>query len=214
LRWIAYLWSRFRDRPATVTTGGPCEKCGRPAVVFDYRANPDQPLSERRYCEACARKALWIPTPAREGAANGRVATPAEVAVVVERIIVSTSEKQHLLVFREVGGPRRLSFFTGWVEATSLWWALKEESCARPLTHEAWVASVAALGGAIQSACVHTRREDTYFAELRLLRDAVPVAIDMRPSDALLVALRAGVPFLFAESLLAADAVTEPEPAE
>src|SRR5262249_33144341 len=58
------------------------------------------------------------------------------------------------------------------------------------------------------------RRGNIYFAELRLLRDGVPTIIDVRPSDAMLVALRSGAPFLFAEPLLVPDSVSEPEPAE
>jgi bifunctional DNase/RNase len=119
---------------------------------------------------------------------------------------------EQLLVLREADGPRRLSVIIGYHEATALWWFLKQEPCSRPLTHHAWVDTVAALGGSIAPACVVARREGTYFAELRLLREGQPVTIDVRPSDALLVALRAGAPFLFADSLWATDAVSEPEP--
>jgi bifunctional DNase/RNase len=50
-------------------------------------------------------------------------------------------------------------------------------------------------------------------AEIRLLGEGGQVRLDVRPSDAILIALGAGVPFLIAEGLLAADAVSEPEPA-
>jgi bifunctional DNase/RNase len=137
----------------------------------------------------------------------------AEVPVLVERVLFTGSEMQ-LLVLREVGGPRRLPFGIGYVEATAVWWALKREPSPRPLTHQAWVDTVAALGAKAGSAGVVARRGGTYFAELRLVRGGAPAVIDVRPSDAILFALRAGVPFFFAEPLLAADSVSAPEPAE
>ncbi|WP_161968092.1 bifunctional nuclease family protein [Fimbriiglobus ruber] len=131
----------------------------------------------------------------------------------MERVIFTGSDWQ-LLVLREIGGPRRLPFGIGYVEATAIWWMLKAEPISRPLTHQAWVDTVIALGAKVQSAVVVARRGDTYFAELRVVRDGVMSIIDVRPSDAILVALRAGVPFLFSETLLTADSASGPEPAE
>jgi bifunctional DNase/RNase len=168
---------------------------------------------ERHFCEACARRTLWLPNPAAQGAVEKPAGVVAEVTVQVERVLFTGSDMQ-LLVLREAGGPRRLAFGIGYVEATAVWWTLKREPSPRPLTHQAWVDTVAALGAEIRSAGVVARRDDIYLAELRLVRDGAPAIIDVRPSDAILFALRAGVPFSFTEPLLAADSVSEPEPAE
>jgi bifunctional DNase/RNase len=155
-----------------------------------------------------------VPSPAGEGVVEPAVRGAAKVPVHVERVIFFTGSDMQLLVLREVGGPRRLPFGLGYFEATAVWWTLKGETSPRPLTHQAWVDTVAALGASVQSAVVVARRGEAYFAELRLARDGVPAIIDVRPSDAILVALRAGVPFSFTEPLFGADSVSEPEPAE
>ena len=67
------------------------------------------------------------------------------------------------------------------------------------------------MGAVVQSACVHRRRDHVYFADLRLVCGQDEVKIDVRPSDALVVALHANVPFLFTETLLAECASTELE---
>ena len=81
------------------------------------------------------------------------------------------------------------------------------------MTHEAWLSTVTALGADVQSACVHDRRDGTYFADIHLSRGGDRLKIDVRPSDALIISLRGSVPFLFSEGLLAAYAGSEPEPA-
>jgi len=213
LRRLVPWWRSLFNRPAPPAGSKPCEQCARPATVFEYRAKSDGPGVERQFCEACARRTLWVPNPAGQGAVEPAAGGVAEVPVEVERVIFTGSDMQ-LLVLREVGGLRRLPFGIGYVEASAVWWTLKREPSPRPLTHQAWVDTVAALGAKVRSAVVVARRGETYFAELRLVRDGVPTIIDVRPSDAILVALRAGVSFSFTEPLLAADSVSEPEPAE
>jgi uncharacterized protein len=211
-RFVTWWRTLFR-RATPAAASKPCEKCGRPATMFEYRASPGGPGAERHFCKACAQRTIWIPNPAGQGAVEPPAGRAAELPVEVERIIFTGSDQQ-LLVLREVGGPRRLPFGTGCFEAAAVWWTLKREPSPRPLTHQAWADTVAVLGAVVKSACVVARRGDTYFAELRMLRDGVRATVDVRPSDAMLVALRAGVPFLFAESLFAADSVSEPQPAE
>jgi bifunctional DNase/RNase len=134
-----------------------------------------------------------------------------EVEVEVERIIFCESALQQIVVLHEINGQRRLSLITGYFEAMALWWTLKREPNPRPITHQAWISTIVALGAEAQSVCVLTRHEDTYFAELRLRSAGSLVKVDIRPSDALTIAMRAGVPFRFREGLLQAYGVSEPE---
>jgi bifunctional DNase/RNase len=56
----------------------------------------------------------------------------------------------------------------------------------------------------VQAACIHDLREQTYVAEVRLDRGGELVQVDVRPSDAVMLALKAGAPMLIADRLLAA----------
>jgi uncharacterized protein len=210
---VVTWWRSLFHRPTPPVGSKPCEKCGRPATVSEYRPSPDGPGVERHFCEACARRTLWVPNPAGQGVIEPVAGGAAEVPVEVERIIFTGSDQQ-MLILREVGGSRCLPFTTGYIEAAAVWWTLKGEPSPRPLTHQAWVDTIASLGAKVRSAVVVARRGDTYLGELRLDRNGVPAIIDLRPSDAMLVALRSGAPFAFAEPVLAADSVPQPEPAE
>jgi uncharacterized protein len=132
--------------------------------------------------------------------------------MVIERVVMWSQAREQLLVLRERDGHRRLAFITGYFEASALWWFLKGEQIPRPSTFDAWINTIVALGWQVGSACVIDRSGETYFAEIRLFCERASVAVDVRPSDAVIFALRAGVPLFFKEKVLAAYGVHEPEP--
>jgi len=116
---------------------------------------------------------------------------------------------QQVLVFREVEGARRLTFVLGIYEATAIDRILKRLGGPRPLTHDAWLGTVTALGAAVEAVCIHDLQEHTYFAEARLRLDGKMVRVDVRPSDGLALALKAKAPFLIVDRLLAENAAPE-----
>jgi bifunctional DNase/RNase len=62
--------------------------------------------------------------------------------------------------------------------------------------------SVTALGGRLRGVCVNDLRDNTYFAQARVVQGDCLAPVDVRPSDAITLALACGVPILVAERLL------------
>jgi bifunctional DNase/RNase len=176
-----------------------CEQCERPQILHITTVNRGGELSEAHLCEECARPVLMQPYPPD----TKPVSRAEEVRVEVERVVISEIHDQQVIVLREVEGERRLPFVLGIFEALAVDRALKGVPSPRPLTYDAWLATVAALGAGVQAACIHEFREHTYFAEVRLHRGGELVRMDVRPSDALMLALKAGAPVLIADRLLA-----------
>lgn len=193
--------------------GYPCEECGKLATVFLLHISGRNIAKEQRFCGHCASENLWIPNPTPSTGKPNVPGPNQAMRMEVEKLLFYSGSWQQYIILREAGGPRRLTLTTGYFEATALRWFLKGEPHSRPPTHAAWLNTVTALGCKVESACVKDRHEDTYFADIRLLRGQDTIAVDVRPSDALLFAMRAGVPFCFTEQLLARYAVSEPEPA-
>jgi bifunctional DNase/RNase len=135
-----------------------------------------------------------------------------EVPVEVETVIISEVSDAQIIIFREIGGPRRLSLVLGIYEATTIDRTLKKITSPRPLTHDAWLDTIAALGFKVQTAGVHERQDETYYAILKLMCGQEMYTVDVRPSDALAITLKAGAPFFFTEKVLAENSVSEPEP--
>jgi bifunctional DNase/RNase len=195
--------------PGTASSVRRCNRCGKVAVLMEWRTS-EIGGSDRNYCDPCARN-VWIPHRNFPVSVVNRIEGSGDVRVGIERILFG-GQPQPLLILKEESGPRRLPLTIGHFEATAIWWALKREASPRPLTHESWIATAVALGAFVVSANVVLRRDDIYSSELRLARNGSILPIDVRPSDALAVAVRANVPILVAEPIMAADAVSEPEP--
>ena len=206
-------WGKRLLGRQTSATGCPCDKCGKFATAFIYDVSRKTITKERRFCDQCAIHHLWIPNPTPSAPIHKAPTPQLTVRMEMDRLICFSASTEHYIILREADGPRRLALTTGYFEATALWWLLRGEPSPRPLTHDAWLNSVISLDARVESACIHDHCDEAYIAELRLLRGEVTVSVDVRPSDALLIVLRAGVPLYITEGLLAQCAVSEPEPA-
>ena len=58
------------------------------------------------------------------------------------------------------------------------------------------------LNGELQDVYINELREHTYFAKLRIRQNGELVEIDSRPSDAIALAVTAGVPIYVAEDVI------------
>ena len=72
----------------------------------------------------------------------------------------------------------------------------------RPLTHDLLDNSIKALGGVIDRIVISSMENDTYFATIVARQGEKVVEIDARPSDALALAVRAGVQIFAAPEVM------------
>jgi bifunctional DNase/RNase len=129
----------------------------------------------------------------------------AEVEIEVERVVITEIYDQQLIVFREVNAERRFHLLTGIFEATAVDRSLRGIPTPRPLTHDAWYETIEALQGNLQMACISgwsKTLEKTYIAELRVNTPQSQVCVDVRPSDAVVMALISDSPIVVANDLL------------
>ncbi len=158
---------------------------------------------EAHLCEECAQRFLEAQAEEPGNSRERRVGGSDERQVFVDKVIISEVHDQQVLVFRELEGDRYLPFVLGIFEATIFDRTLRGVASPRPLTHDAWLATIAAIGASVHAGCIYDRHEETYFAELRLAHGPETLTVDLRPSDALVLCLKAGVSFLISERLLA-----------
>lgn len=117
-----------------------------------------------------------------------RVEVPANTPMVLLR----ESEGRHRLVPIYIGTP----------EATSIHYALEGIVPPRPLTHDLFLETLAALGTRLDKVVVTEMRDHTFFAELHLETPDGPRVISSRPSDAIALAVRCDAPLFAADDLV------------
>lgn len=113
--------------------------------------------------------------------------------LVIDSIRVSLLNHQRVVILKQKEIERYLPIWIGPPEADAIAVRLQEVSVPRPLTHDLLHNSIKDLGGVIDHIVVSSMENDTYYATIVVQRDDKTVEIDARPSDALALAVRAGV---------------------
>ena len=124
------------------------------------------------------------------------------IQMELRRIIICEVDDQQVIVLKEADGDRQFPIVIGLFEATSISRRVRGEASPRPLTHDLIAAVVDQLGGEVQDIVISDLRDHTYYAKLRVRRDGEVVEVDCRPSDAIAVAVTAGVPIYVNEDVL------------
>ncbi len=127
------------------------------------------------------------------------------VEVVLRAVRVDVGSSTPLLLLEEVGGARVLPIFIGAPEATAIAYALQHIETPRPMSHDLLGNVIAALGARLFAVEITHLHENTFFANLRLLREGHEILVSARPSDAVALALRVGAPLLVSDELMNAE---------
>jgi uncharacterized protein len=181
-----------------------CDQCDQQATIHVTFVGPGKTISQKHLCGECANRNLNEPRPSPEKTGHGSPNALGEIEIEVDKVIISETHDQQVIVFREVQGCRQLPLICGIFEATQADRTLHRIPSPRPLTHDAWLASIEALGAKVVGMCIRDYDERThiFFADLRLAHNSKEVIIDARPSDAVAVALKVGAPMFAAERVL------------
>lgn len=122
--------------------------------------------------------------------------------LVIDSIRVSLLNHQRVVILKQKNSDRYLPIWIGPPEADAIAVRLQQVSVPRPLTHDLLHNSIRDLGGDIDHVMVSSMENDTYYATIVVKQGGKTVEIDARPSDALALAVRAGVQIFAAPSLM------------
>ena len=109
-----------------------------------------------------------------------------------------TSGGAYALILKEVSGPRRLPIIIGAFEAQSIALEMEGIKPPRPLTHDLLKSVIDTLGGGLNDVIISELKEGTFYAKLTIDSQEV----DSRPSDAIALAVRYGVPIYVADEVM------------
>ena len=167
------------SREASINKTALCADHGRP-VVADY-------------VRACAEATL------RSTAAN-----PAPFKIAC---IVTNDESNTATVFLKEAYGSCFMFLTGLCEAWSLGaLLLNDVEGRRPFLQEAAAELIAGLGGKLYEVAIDKMVKDAYHAKLRVEALGRRLSIDVRPSDAIGIALVTGAPVIIDADVIGAAA--------
>ena len=120
----------------------------------------------------------------------------------VHGLALDPSTNAPIVVLRAVESGRILPIWVGIVEASAIAFELEKVQIARPMTHDLFLQTLAALHGKLTEVAIIDLRDNTYFATLSIETASGMLVMDARPSDAIALALRAKCPIWCAEEVI------------
>jgi len=127
--------------------------------------------------------------------------------MIVESVRVHMLSSQHVVILRDANRERYLPIWIGPWEANAIAMRLQGVTPERPMTHDLFSQALVELGVEVKRIVVSDLADDTFRARLFLELDGKAVDIDARPSDAIALAVRTGVPIFATDAVLDRAAV-------
>jgi bifunctional DNase/RNase len=122
--------------------------------------------------------------------------------MVIDSIRVSLVNYQRVVILRQKESGRYLPIWIGPAEADAIAVKLQDVTAPRPLTHDLLNNVISELGAKVEYVVVSNLDHDTFFATIHLTIDGRTAPVDSRPSDALALAVRSGVPIYVEDEVL------------
>jgi bifunctional DNase/RNase len=125
--------------------------------------------------------------------------------IQLEILGLSSSQSQSgsfALILGEKTGNRRLPIIIGMFEAQSIAIQIEKISPNRPLTHDLFKSFAEHVHVAIIEVLISDLKEGVFYSKIVCSDGATTFEIDARPSDAIAIGLRFGVPIFTVESVL------------
>jgi bifunctional DNase/RNase len=116
--------------------------------------------------------------------------------VDLELVVFDYREHAGHIHLRESERGRILVIALGYVEISNLYNYINGTEFRRPATHATMLSLISSLGGSLHDVVVdHVNHKERFFlAKLRIVQETRMVLVDVRPSDAITLAIWAGVP--------------------
>ncbi len=125
------------------------------------------------------------------------------VEVEVSEVTFSPGHGGYVVILRQKDADRWVPIFIGPGEAQSIAVNLRGNQYPRPMTFDLVFSLINALDGAVRSVSISALRLNTFYAEVELLKqDGEVVRLDARPSDAIPLALKLGLPIRMSDQVL------------
>ena len=125
-----------------------------------------------------------------------------EVKLKVQGVLSDPKTETQIVILRDDGNSDILPIWVGVSEGNAIRFALEGIIPPRPMTHDLLKGLLEHLGVQIQKVVVSELQNNTYFATIHMQTKKGLHTIDARPSDALALALRTGVPIYATEVVL------------
>ena len=107
-----------------------------------------------------------------------------------------------IVILKDLDEKKAIPIWIGLFEASAIATELEKITFSRPMTHDLIFELLRTLGVEVIKIEIHDLRNNTFFANIHLLKDNETLIVDSRPSDAIALALRASAEIFVDEKVI------------
>ena len=107
-----------------------------------------------------------------------------------------------IVILKDLEEKKAIPIWIGIFEASAIATEIEKITFSRPMTHDLLNDIVKLLNTEVVRVEIHDLRNNTFFANIHLLREGKTIVVDARPSDAIAIALRAGAQIFVDEKVI------------
>ncbi len=107
-----------------------------------------------------------------------------------------------IVILKDMQENKAIPIWIGLFEASAIATELEKIVFSRPMTHDLFNECLKALNATVSKIEIGDIRNNTFYANIYLIREGQSFTIDARPSDAIALALRAHAPIFVDESVI------------
>jgi len=141
------------------------------------------------------------PELAAKQSATAASASQELLQVKIQRLIIDPSNNQPVVFLADLQEERALLIWIGPCEANAMNAEMEGTKHPRPLTHDLLQGVIQKMKGKLQKIIVTHSKGGVYYATLVLEREGTVIEIDARPSDSMVLALKAKAPIFVARKM-------------
>jgi uncharacterized protein len=124
------------------------------------------------------------------------------IEVQIKGLMLDPVTSVPIVILRDADGGRVLPIWVGPAEASAIALQIENVAPPRPMTHDLLRNLLTAFGASLTRVIIADLRGSTFFAYLAIESSGRTVFVDVRPSDAIALALRTGAPVFVRASVL------------
>jgi bifunctional DNase/RNase len=124
------------------------------------------------------------------------------VEMKIKGLMIDPVSNMPIIVLKNATGESVLPIWVGIFEANAIAMQLETVISPRPMTHDLLKSVIDGLSASVQRIVITDLKDNTFFAEIELVRDGESLSIDARPSDAMALALRTDSPIFVEQDVL------------
>jgi bifunctional DNase/RNase len=107
-----------------------------------------------------------------------------------------------IVILKDIQEKKAIPIWIGLFEASAIATELEKITFSRPMTHDLLTDILRVLGVEVTKIEINDLRNNTFFANICLVKDGKNLVIDARPSDAIAIALRANAPIFVDDKVI------------